>query len=82
MSMVTGMIIECAILVIGSLMMMLFGFYLISREEPKRGVEEHVKVPREDVRQLIELIEQLQPLKEKLCGLSGDLAPNESNHRE
>jgi hypothetical protein len=73
MSVVTGLALGLLTMVVGALSMTLFGAYLANREKPRPvPPEAPVFLARADALQMIELIENLQPMRKKLTMLIGD----------
>lgn len=73
MSVVTGVALGLLIMMVGALGMTMFGVYLANREKPRHAPSEApVVVARADALQMIELIEKIQPMREKLRMLMAD----------
>lgn len=66
MNIVTGLCLGLLIMVMGSLGMLLFGVYLANRAKPRRAKEASIALTREEAQRLIDVIGQLQSLREKL----------------
>jgi hypothetical protein len=74
MSIVTGLALGLLIMVVGALAMTMFGVYLANREKSPRTTEKSVTLARSDALQLIQMIGDLQPIREKLGAILSDHA--------
>lgn len=66
MSVVTGLGLAFLIMLLGALCVTIFAAYLADRGRPQRVREMPIGLARKDVQQLIALIEDLQPIRDKL----------------
>jgi hypothetical protein len=75
MSIVTGLGLGLLIMLLGAAGMTLFVVYAVNGQKHRRTRQPVVALPREEAQRLIELIENLQPSKEKLRALVAGHAP-------
>ena len=75
MSVITGLGLGLLIMLLGAAGMTLFAAYAANRLKYQPTRQPAVALTPEEAQQLIELIDNLQPLKEKLRALVIDYAP-------
>lgn len=76
MSMVTGIVVGGAIMLLGAIGMMLLGMYLVRREQTRRTVP--LDLTHEDAQRLVTLIETLEPLKKQVQVVLDSASPSGS----